>query len=563
MRVLNASKFKKIFTISHYFKLPISLVMLVLGQQINFLRYRIAIAPYRRIAKNMPAESKGGLLIVSGRGMYIMWAQIWTLLSLCGYANQLKPYVLTTHVQKNLNRYFRLLNIELIYYDDLLTNHSSPFPSLFTKKMNTAKTPEDFKKLVLNRIPLGEIALSTHFRYRKSGLIDTSSLEVQDDIRNWIKIVWDAACVANKIIVEFKISSMFFTEVFMEEYGGIYYTALNAKINVFRFTGTSQDNAFIVQRRSWETDRLHQGGLDEKTWKTIKTLPYLDKIRSDLAQNFEDRYSLKWHRSKRNFANSETLTANQARHKLGLQNDRKVAIIYSHILYDTIFFFGTELFENYANWLIETVKIAISNKHLEWFIKIHPSNIWREEFGGKDQPIYEEVRLIDKFIGKLPPHVHIILPNSEINPLTWMKITDFGITVRGTSGLELAAMGKPVITAGTGRYESKGFTIDPKTVEEYRNILNDLPNIEILSAESIELAQRFAYGVFVIKPFTFSSLKPKLGTWKKSLISSDDLIYLPMCPEGKDLPADLFEFAGYMADKSSVELIRPPSEVSR
>ena len=50
---------------------------------------------------------------------------------------------------------------------------------------------------------------------------------------------------------------------------------------------------------------------------------------------------------------------------------------------------------------------------------------------------------------KLPKHVKLIFPDSEISPLSWMKFTDYGITVRGTSGIELAALGKQVLIAGT------------------------------------------------------------------------------------------------------------------
>ena len=32
------------------------------------------------------------------------------------------------------------------------------------------------------------------------------------------------------------------------------------------------------------------------------------------------------------------------------------------------------------------------------------------------------------------------------------KVIDYGITVRGTIGIELPCFGIPVITAGTGRY---------------------------------------------------------------------------------------------------------------
>ena len=54
-----------------------------------------------------------------------------------------------------------------------------------------------------------------------------------------------------------------------------------------------------------------------------------------------------------------------------------------------------------------------------------------------------------------------------------MKFADIGITIRGTSGLEMAVLNKTVITCGKNRYENKGFTIDPKNKNEYERIISN------------------------------------------------------------------------------------------
>ena len=74
--------------------------------------------------------------------------------------------------------------------------------------------------------------------------------------------------------------------------------------------------------------------------------------------------------------------------------------------------------------------------------------------------------------------------------------------MRGTSGLEMAALGKTVITAGTGRYEGNGFTIDPPTAAEYLDILSRIHELPPLSAERVRLAKRYAHAVFALKPYT-------------------------------------------------------------
>ena len=72
-----------------------------------------------------------------------------------------------------------------------------------------------------------------------------------------------------------------------------------------------------------------------------------------------------------------------------------------------------------------------------------------------------------------------------------MNLCDYGLTVRGTVGIELAALGKTVITAGTGRYEKANITINPKSIDEYENVILNLQNIK--GKFSKELAIKLAY----------------------------------------------------------------------
>ena len=70
--------------------------------------------------------------------------------------------------------------------------------------------------------------------------------------------------------------------------------------------------------------------------------------------------------------------------------------------------------------------------------------------------------IIDEF-GKVPENLTIIEPDTEINTLSFIDFIDYGITVRGTIGLELSSFGKVVVTAGSGRYDGNGFTLDAKS----------------------------------------------------------------------------------------------------
>jgi hypothetical protein len=166
-------------------------------------------------------------------------------------------------------------------------------------------------------------------------------------------------------------------------------------------------------------------------------------------------------------------------------------VIFSHILYDATFFYGENLFPDYLSWLVETVRIAIGNPALNWIVKVHPVNLWRSQMDGV--PMEQlEARALEREFGSLPPHIKIMTADTPINTYSLFGAIDYGLTVRGTIGMELPCYGVPVITAGTGRYSGRGFTIDPRNPAEYRDILSRLQDYPRLSPETVSAAQRYA-----------------------------------------------------------------------
>jgi len=522
----------------------------------DFLIYARRIGDYRRLAESMQIEpAKGSLLIVSGRGMNVVWAQAWTVLSLAARAKGHCVFVLTTRRQRNLNRYYRLLGISPVYFEEYSAKISLVLPEDVAKTVVLANSFEDFKRLRYQDAPIGEIALSTYSRNCGTGIIDLSKPGVRKYVEQWIAQIVQAIHIANAIFERYDVRLAFFTEVFMEEYGAFYYAALAKNLNVTRFAGTVRDDAIIVQHLSRSNDRMHHSSLSASSWAWVKAQPYIPAIDAALHKNFMDRYGDRWHRSKRNQPGTEILDCDEARRQLGIPLDRKVAVIYSHILYDTLFFFGTDLFCDYAEWLVETVRVACANSHVDWLIKVHPSNLWRGELHTLLNGRYEEESVIEQAIGKLPSHVRIVPASTKINPYTWFSLADYGITVRGTSGLEMAALGRTVITAGTGRYEGNGFTIDPPNRDAYLELLSRLPDLPDPTAEQMELAKRYAYSIFVLKPFTVHSLVPRLKTGKRRVVASDDIIYCPAPWAKSYLPPDLQVFSDWLVRPDSQDLL--------
>lgn len=461
------------------------------------------------------------LLLVAGLNMNISWLQLWSILGAVQQKGGGEVTVLTSKSNFIQNLYMKLFNFHLIYLENC---DIEPVKADYLDKIRKLESYDDFKFFEYDEVPFGKIALSTYGRHHATGQISVAEPGIAEALRDWMEFLMGAYQMAHRLYAEKNIEILYFTEVFMEEYGAFYYAALNRNLNIIRFAGTVRDDSVVVQHLTKQSDRTHFSSLSDASWEKVKQIPH-DDIGPFIEKNFADRYGSKWGLSSRNQLHTKIMHPEAVRQKLKLSEKEKIAVIYSHILYDTLFFNGEDLFQDYAEWLVETVRAACRNDKLRWFIKIHPSNLWRGELESFLDGKYEEVRILENSLGQLPPHVQFIYPDTDISPYSWLQVADFGITARGTSGIELGAFGKGVITAGTGRYENRGFTFDSTHKDDYLHKLEQLPDIKMDKKAVQKNGEYFAFATFVLKPFQLSFLSPCIRFGKKMIYATEDLVY--------------------------------------
>ena len=81
------------------------------------------------------------------------------------------------------------------------------------------------------------------------------------------------------------------------------------------------------------------------------------------------------------------------------------------------------------------------------------------------------------------------------------------MTIRGSVGFELPCLGVPVLTAGTGFYSGRGFTVDSDTADEYLGRLAQIQDIQPPDQSAVELARRHAHALFRLRQTRFRSFK--------------------------------------------------------
>jgi hypothetical protein len=235
-----------------------------------------------------------------------------------------------------------------------------------------------------------------------------------------------------------------------------------------------------------------------------------------LMHEIEEHYeSGGWTNEERLQYGKKIKTKEDVARQLGLDPAKKTAVVFSHILWDATFFYGSDVFENYAQWLVETVRAASRNTNLNWIVKLHPANVWKRVQDGASGE-FNEFALLKQKLGDLPGHIKFIDPYTDINTFSLFPLTDYCLTVRGTIGIEMPCFGIPVIVAGTGRYAGYGFTNDSSTAAEYLQKLDRLETIPRLNPEQVEIAKKHAYALFVRRPLNLTSYQLRLHTDNKT-----------------------------------------------
>jgi hypothetical protein len=107
----------------------------------------------------------------------------------------------------------------------------------------------------------------------------------------------------------------------------------------------------------------------------------------------------------------------------------------------------------------------------------------------------------------LPAHVRLLLPETRVSALSLYRFADYGVTVRGTPGLEIACFGKPAFTAGTGTYAGLGFTYDSASVDGYLDRLRSIAAYGPLPDDMTGRARRYAHALFLRRPWPTRSLE--------------------------------------------------------
>jgi len=164
------------------------------------------------------------------------------------------------------------------------------------------------------------------------------------------------------------------------------------------------------------------------------------------------------------------------------ESTRIKILVATHCFFDSPHPYGVNLFPDFYEWLHFLGDISEVTDY-DWYIKTHP------DFLPGNIPIIEEFISKHSKFNLIPSETsHLQLKEEGIN---------FGMTVYGTIGFEYAALGIPVVNASPCNPHIRyNFNIHPSTIDEYRNILLNLPEQRLNI--NIEEVYEYYYMAFIL-----------------------------------------------------------------
>jgi hypothetical protein len=203
----------------------------------------------------------------------------------------------------------------------------------------------------------------------------------------------------------------------------------------------------------------------------------------------------------------------------------------TNVMWDAQLHYPRNAFADMWEWLVTTIKYFDRRRDLQLIIRVHPAEL-RGHIKSR-QPIAEEIQ---REIGPLPPNIHVIPPDSPVSTYAVMTRCD-SVLIYGTkTGVELTSLGIPVIVAGEAWIRNKGITIDARSREHYRELLDSLPLNRPLDKATVQRAKKYAYHFFFRRMIPLGVVKPTVGkAWATYAV---DVARLDQLEPGRDAGLD-------------------------
>ncbi len=179
----------------------------------------------------------------------------------------------------------------------------------------------------------------------------------------------------------------------------------------------------------------------------------------------------------------------QIRQQLGLRMGRPLVVAYTNTSWDIAIIDRDVGFSSMFDWLFSFVELAVNHPDMDFVVRAHPAEKKVLAELQSRTPVCAEIR--KRFT--LPPNLKLIEGDDPISSYTLSNLAQVNMLYASRLGLEIALRGKRPWIAGAVTYRNKGFTLDLESKDHMFSLFKQDFSDQRLSANQVQLAQRFAY----------------------------------------------------------------------
>lgn len=186
----------------------------------------------------------------------------------------------------------------------------------------------------------------------------------------------------------------------------------------------------------------------------------------------------------------DALSREQLCRELQIPPTTKLVTLFTNCSWDTAIETAHRPFHSQVHWIEESLRIVAKHPNWHAVVRIHPAensspgHLTRE-------PLFERLQSLS-----LPVNVRVIRPETKLDSYSLMRHSDLGIPYVSTVGMEMACLGRPVLSGGFSHYSDKGFSPSFETIANYTCALEEQLRQPQCAPGAVEAAHRYSHLFF-------------------------------------------------------------------
>lgn len=196
----------------------------------------------------------------------------------------------------------------------------------------------------------------------------------------------------------------------------------------------------------------------------------------------------------------------------------RLVSLFTNLTWDSAVIGQERAFSSIQEWLVAAVRLFAPRPSDRLVIRVHPAEL---KLPGK-QTREPMAQVLQERIGALPGNVRLVGAADDLSSYPLMEQSDLGLVYTSTTGLEMAALGKPVVVAGRTHYGGKGFTHDAVDPADFEARVLRLLDDPAAGLPDRELARRYAHFFWFEAPVRSPGVEEHLPGLARLVVGSLD-----------------------------------------